>query len=226
MKTIFVCAVFLLLSSLASAQSGWVTQYTSLTKNINDVQFINSLTGFAAADTGTVLKTTNGGQNWIQYKVNISDPIYRINFVTEVTGYASSLISLGASGWAGKMYKTTNGGINWYTLTTDQFVSPTSIAALNSDTVLTSAGTFFDPSSQGIIYKTFNGGNNFISSNYITPGYYYKAQITSRSSWWIRATIPAPIRYTIIKSSDCGASWNNLSFNGNNCSNSHHNLTT
>ncbi len=215
MKNLISLVLFLLFSN-SFAQSGWVTQYTSSTKNINDIQFINSLTGFAVADTGTVLKTTNGGQNWINYSINISDPMYRINFVTEVTGYASSLISLGASGWAGKIYKTTTGGINWFELTTNQLVSPTSIAALNPDTVLTSAATFFDPSSQGILYKTFNGGNNFISSNYITPGYYNKAQITSRFSWWIRATIPSPIRYTIMKSSDCGASWNNLSFNGNN----------
>lgn len=32
---------------------------------LNSVEFINSNTGWAVGDKGTILKTTNGGINWI-----------------------------------------------------------------------------------------------------------------------------------------------------------------
>jgi hypothetical protein len=76
------------------------------------VYFINTTTGYAVGDSGTILKTTNGGTNWVAQNSGITGTYNNLNAVyfTDVnTGYAV--------GQMGKIIKTTNGGTNWSALT-------------------------------------------------------------------------------------------------------------
>ena len=74
------------------------------------VYFTNTVTGYAAGMTGTILKTTDAGETWKKLHsnnslVNKNRNFTRIIFRNASVGYAV--------GWNGLMIKTTNGGETW-----------------------------------------------------------------------------------------------------------------
>ena len=78
--------------------------------------FINENTGWAAGGnvysnySSLLLKTTNGGTDWIEFPNFSSTPIKSIYFINENTGWAA--------GDNGKLLKSTNGGYNWQNIVT------------------------------------------------------------------------------------------------------------
>jgi photosystem II stability/assembly factor-like uncharacterized protein len=73
------------------------------------MEFINSTTGWVCGDNGVILKTTNGGVNWIQQPTEaIGKYLFGIYPVNENVVYCA--------GWFETILKTTNGGTNWITL--------------------------------------------------------------------------------------------------------------
>src|SRR5438477_10462926 len=62
-------------------------------RQINDITFIDSLTGYAVTnnlspnDTGYILKTINGGNNW-NLNLTINRIFSRIKFIYNNTGFA------------------------------------------------------------------------------------------------------------------------------------------
>ena len=50
-------------SAIAEA-SGWIFQQSGTTCNLNSVDFVDDLTGFAVGDRATVLATGDGGATW------------------------------------------------------------------------------------------------------------------------------------------------------------------
>ena len=87
--------------------SNWVSQSSGTTSILTKVYFINENTGWVAGTYGgftEILKTTNGGTNWIS------------KTITSTGGSLNSLffINIG-TGWAvgSDIYKSTDGGMNW-----------------------------------------------------------------------------------------------------------------
>src|SRR4030095_4684395 len=116
MKRILLFELILLFLSttfISDNPPGWFQQTISLGgRLITDIQFLDSLTGWAVTDwgssqdTGYVFKTTNGGTNWnFQYRYPAS--FTEIQMLNNNTGYIA-----GSTGF-GKMWKTNNGGVNW-----------------------------------------------------------------------------------------------------------------
>ncbi len=82
---------------------------------MNDLTFQDSLTGYAitlqdADSIGYVIKTTNGGDNWIYI---LEEPQGRtftdIEFLNAATGFVCTQWNRGTS----RLYKTSNGGDTW-----------------------------------------------------------------------------------------------------------------
>jgi photosystem II stability/assembly factor-like uncharacterized protein len=73
------------------------------------LKFLNENTGFIAGTSNTILRTTNGGNNWerVNY-INGFLNFSSICFVNSNIGYVA--------GSNGNIYKTTNNGINWFQL--------------------------------------------------------------------------------------------------------------
>jgi photosystem II stability/assembly factor-like uncharacterized protein len=70
-----------------------------------DIHAINPDTVYIAAAQG-IIKTTNGGENWILYMTANNDHVYGIDMLNSVTGFA-----VGHNGsQVGSISKTTNGG--------------------------------------------------------------------------------------------------------------------
>ena len=64
-KTYFLTLILILTSINLFSQSGWFWQNPLPQGNqLFGVKFVNQNTGFATGESGTVIKTTNGGSNW------------------------------------------------------------------------------------------------------------------------------------------------------------------
>lgn len=92
---------------------GWFQQTLPVNDQINDIFFLDSLTGWvvtagasSGSDTGYVMKTTDGGNSWsVQVRQILNLNV--VQFLNANTGYAG-----GGDGFS-KILKTINGGNNW-----------------------------------------------------------------------------------------------------------------
>ncbi len=134
--------------------------------SFSDMSFIDDNNGLAVGANGGILKTTDGGRNWvgIPYKYitpanavslgNFSD----VQFITPAIAYAV--------GSGGLMVKSTDGGINWSPLTTPLTALARNINALhflNKDTGYIGGAAINTTNTTSIndapkVYFTKNGG--------------------------------------------------------------------
>ncbi|MBL7129499.1 MAG: hypothetical protein ISS16_11025, partial [Ignavibacteria bacterium] len=131
---------------------GW--EYSTVYRSPRLVYFIDSLYGWAAQYTEILLKTTNGGENWIYHNTgfNSSHDLYGVHFINRLTGWA-----IGDDHFYNKglIIKTTNGGINWIKQ------SSNSNWGFNSLYMLDENKGFVACWSTDTIGYTTNGGNNW-----------------------------------------------------------------
>jgi photosystem II stability/assembly factor-like uncharacterized protein len=73
------------------------------------LSFANSSIGWTAGDNGQVLKTTDGGINWVYLISGTGENLYDISFVNENTGW----IVGENNGASPTIFRTTDGGSNW-----------------------------------------------------------------------------------------------------------------
>src|SRR5690606_7467112 len=116
---------------------GWYQQFMPVDDFVNDIFFIDTLTGWVVTqghtnnqDTAYILKTTNGGDNWtIQYARNVNLTV--VQFTDDQIGYVGGGSGTGTI----YIYKTTNGGISWFEiLGTTAGTVVNDIHFLNNDT--------------------------------------------------------------------------------------------
>jgi photosystem II stability/assembly factor-like uncharacterized protein len=162
----------------------------------NDYNFVNENTGFAQLihyettqsythSSSKIIKTTNGGLNWVDIWSMDSVIASKMYFINATTGYFSVHGGVQDSNvQRGKgIYKTTNCGVNWMFLTnfySDNFVYTNEFTAFSSSGYATSDGGIswiqqFSPhvpngisfinnftgyivGNDGVIYKTTNAG--------------------------------------------------------------------
>jgi photosystem II stability/assembly factor-like uncharacterized protein len=140
----------------------WVFQNSETENKIVDVFFLNRNFGWASSwntsfvPFGTLLlKTTNGGQNWIG-ETYMDDNL----FMTSIHFHDS------LNGWMGgkphALVKTTDGGVNWQQGQIDSarfaFFPILSIRFYNSQYGYACGGSL---DVAGIIWRTMNGGDNW-----------------------------------------------------------------
>ncbi|MEI7483160.1 MAG: YCF48-related protein [Ignavibacteriota bacterium] len=198
MKKIFI---ILIMFSALIANAQWVQQNSGITSNLYDVKFINRYTGWALGDGGKVLKTTNGGINWM----NIPNPSYIGGGILSSIFPVDSMYCYVAGGYD-VILKTTNGGSNWIEISNGPLLTGgyNGVSFINRDTGwfcgshrllrTTNGGITFDSSSTptftndlyfknfneglycntGEVYKTTNSGMNWFNTNVPTNGLGYE----------------------------------------------------
>ncbi len=148
---------FLILQFTTLAQYGWVKQTSGTTANLNSVFFVSSNVGWAVGDVGTIIHTTDGGNNWSPQASNITDNLGSVRFTDDNTGW----IDAGHAN-TGQTLKTTNGGEDWIILNAP---SPTA--------------SYFLTNVMGWIYhggnisKTTDGGQSWITLYTWSPLVYF-----------------------------------------------------
>jgi len=147
MKNIIYTIIILLsFNHFTFGQCGWFQLYSGTNTSFNSCFFLNSNTGFIAADSGRIFKTTSGGHYWNIINFNTSRNFNSVYFADNNTGFAcgdSSLIT-----------KTTNGGLNWFLQVLNTQTSFRSVFFINAETGYMAA-------INGNIFKTTNSGANW-----------------------------------------------------------------
>ncbi len=111
----------------------WKKQISGVTANLNSVYMLSETTGYVCGDGGIILKTTDGGKNWIEQASGVTDDDFKgIFFIDANTGFVVS--------WKGKMLETTNGGTSWSIIDVNNYSIPLSgVYAESGDNVLIAA---------------------------------------------------------------------------------------
>lgn len=88
----------------------WVTVHSSSSGYVYYVFYLNSLTGFASGGPDIIMKTVNGGNNWVSQSLPTSNNyLNSIYFVNSSTGYSAGYNNM----QNGFVFKTTNGGVSF-----------------------------------------------------------------------------------------------------------------
>src|SRR5215510_8150550 len=134
-------------AAASSSSRQWVWQNPLPQGNtLQDFSFIDANNGFAVGAAGTILRTTDGGNNWIILASGTNDDLYSVAFTDPNTGTVV--------GNFGAILRTTDGGDHW-TIQRDgmpdvlfgvSFTDTNNGAAVGSD---------------GLILRTTDGGLNW-----------------------------------------------------------------
>ncbi len=224
----------LILSFCTEAGGQWFTQQSGTTSPLYDIEFINDKTGWCCGEGGYIIKTTNGGINWIRQGQGVtSRPLYGIHPVDSNIVYAAGLFR--------DIVKTTNGGADWiliqsgalgdgnYTCTFfinentgwfGNFDSPEYGVRKTTDggqTILSSPylaipqDLYFRDSINGIgvgegsrIHKTLNGGLNWHTFTIAPSGNFYRVSFLNGSTGFTAS------HRAVYKTTDFGNTWDSV----------------
>jgi len=153
-KVIFTITVLLLFIAHSNSQ-GWFQQNSNVGFNVKSVYFADSNTGYAVGDTlGAILKTTNGGINWMKLAAPTSLGMSTVFFLNSNTGFIG-----GGAGGSACINKTTNGGLIWLLTFPNPIQYVYSIYFIDASTGIAVTGAY--SISGGFIFRTTNGGTNW-----------------------------------------------------------------
>jgi len=155
MKTISITIYLLALFSFPIlAQSNWFIQNSGVNRELTGVSFIDENTGWISGWTGTILKTTDGGQTWDKLQnVPPNNAYYSVSFTDAMNGWAT--------GYAGKIIHTTDGGETWTAQTSPVNTDLYDVYFINSQKGWIAGGdegAFPSYIDTRVIFATTNGG--------------------------------------------------------------------
>jgi photosystem II stability/assembly factor-like uncharacterized protein len=171
-------------------------------RSVTDITFLDSLTGYAVtnnfspSDTGYILKTTNGGDNWI-INATLNRNFTRIQFINNDTGFVCG----GTGGGTPYIYKTTNAGSNWFVLSTFGCSMWRDMFALNNDTIW----AVDNVSLCGGVFRTTNGGVSWQNQGSFGSYNPEKIYMFNRNIGFITKDFGSSSH--IYKTTDSGANW-------------------
>ena len=218
MKKIFVSVFFILNLTFyfnnCLCQSGWFQQQSGTVKYLRTVFFVNSQTGWVAGDTGKILKTINGGTNWTAQDYTTTQALYAIKFLNSLTGWAVGGVRDMANWEYSLLLKTTNGGNSWQQQYPTGYNIFYDLHIFDENNIICVDGgiDYSGFVSNGNIYKSTNGGNNWmpcIGSPYLGNSFYSVSFVNANTGWagsvfW---TDTSPEVEKIFKTTNMGLNW-------------------
>ncbi|HMQ79865.1 MAG TPA: T9SS type A sorting domain-containing protein [Ignavibacteria bacterium] len=153
-----------------SYSQSWVQQFSGSGSSLKSLAILDENTVLVCGFSGTILKSTNGGLNWISKNSSNFGALYTLKFFNLQTGYA-----IGGTGTEGVIYKTTNSGENW----SGNFVVMDSLQGFfrcnfYSENIWYSIALvdveFYGTATA--IYKTTNSGLNWVRKTFLVPTEY------------------------------------------------------
>ena len=163
--------------------------------NLNNVQFVNSNIGFAVGDSGLVLETVDGGNNWKQVKIFTKDST---NIFAKNTFYSSHFFETGDGFLVGA-----NGTI---IETHDLLQSASKVPFISNATLFDIAFATRDlgliVGSKGAIFRTENGGKTWLKAKSNTNRLLYDVEFLTQN-----IAIAVGWNGEILKSTDAGYTW-------------------
>jgi photosystem II stability/assembly factor-like uncharacterized protein len=143
---------------------------------------------FATGRSGTLARTTDGGESWTDLGLPTTGDVTDVSFPTTGTGYALDSV--------GTLFKSANGGTSWSLLNTGTQAEPASLLALDANRVL-----LIGPRG---VRRSVNGGDTFAAvSGAIRHASIQRADVA-------RGAVFAYGAHALLVSTNGGASWSKV----------------
>jgi|GEM_PF-877336 len=180
-----------ILCSVGNYSQNWSWQNPRPQGNfLSSVRFINEEMGWAVGYTGTILKTTDGGDNWLPKQSGTNEWLYSVQFIDANIGWAV--------GFGGTILKSINGGDSWQIQNSGatNFLLSVYFTDVNNGCAVGYNGT---------IIKTTDGGNTWTSQTSGVNSRLYSVHFTSQNVGYIVDDAGG-----ILKTENSGNSWYSL----------------
>jgi photosystem II stability/assembly factor-like uncharacterized protein len=165
MKKVILLTFFLISAKLIFSQTATFSEQTSgVTVQLTSAYAINSLTAWICGYSGTVLRTTNSGTNWLN-STGTGIPATRM-LINIFALDANNAITAGYEGTTTYVYRTTNAGINWVQVFTE------ANGFINAVWMISNTNGFMEGDPTGTrwsLWKTTNGGASWDSTGLYLP---------------------------------------------------------
>ncbi len=228
-KVSFFVILVILLCGNSNLTAQWSAQTSGTASTLYDIHFLNSNKGWISGANGTILVTTDGGDNWAAQTSGTTETLHGLYMLDASNGFIS--------GYNGTILKTVNGGTNWTGLTTGTTKNLTDIHFFDSDTgwavglsgflvKTTDGGTSWDSLGTGVavslmrvyfaddfegwivgysgtIRYTADGGTNWAAQTSGTAQNLQDAYFVDSNTGWVVGN-----NGTILKTTDGGTNWN------------------
>lgn len=146
-----------------------------------DIYFKDANTGVICGDGAWVIRSTDGGISWVQIPLPLltgAPNLYRMSFVGN-TGWT---IGEGSESGLGKLvFKTTDFGITWDSIARVSYPNNT----LNYSVYFVNQNTGYCGGTFGHIFKSTNGGFNWIQQNVPINGFRNDFWFANDSTRWV-----------------------------------------
>lgn len=192
------------------AQHGWSVCNAPLFNNrVDDLFMADMQTGYAVSGDGQIVKTTDGGTNWLLLAQDDSVYCRSVEFTTAQKGFVGGF-PVYATPTDNILRKTTDGGATWTDLT--PLLAPYArngicgLAAPDSNTIYGCGNWYQDT---GYIVKSIDGG---VTWSYIDMHQYATSLIDmhflNKDTGFVTGTGPLPLETAVILyTTDGGATW-------------------
>ena len=109
--TLFIFILLLFANSSFAQTQPWIKLQSPVNTTLRYLSFIDSLTGWAAGEAGTIIRTTDGGNSWEVQNSTVQTFIRDIFFIDKNLGWA--ITDKDEFPFNSVILKTTNGGNFW-----------------------------------------------------------------------------------------------------------------
>ncbi|MCD4698758.1 MAG: hypothetical protein K8S16_21205, partial [Bacteroidales bacterium] len=109
---IYILWILLFPFYFSFSQGTWEIVDVPTTHHLRSVFFIDSLSGWAVGDSGTIIHTSDGGNSWVLQDSQTENEIVHVFFLNNNLGWASSY-KFSSLPYGTILIKTTDGGQNW-----------------------------------------------------------------------------------------------------------------
>jgi photosystem II stability/assembly factor-like uncharacterized protein len=165
--TLILVSTALLINSAFT--QGWEQVYSGSDMFMRDICFVPGddglwETGWAISFEGDIIKTTDGGDTWIEIGQSISTSLAGISFADETTGYIATLDN--------KVLKSTDGGLTWSTVYNGG-QNFDKVAVEDEDNLVASGTAKLYSSDGGTTWSTGTGGSNYWDLDHASGSTYF-----------------------------------------------------
>ncbi|MBI4434498.1 hypothetical protein HY635_01635, partial [Candidatus Uhrbacteria bacterium] len=165
----------------------WTTQTSGTSQDLQDVHFVDVITGWTVGASGTILKTTTGGSTWTSQTSGSAQNLKNVHAIDTSTAYVT--------GSSGTILKTTNGGTTWTAQTSGTTHRLWGLSC-------TDASTCWAAGENGVLLKTTNGGTTWTAQTSGTSQVLYGIQLLDANTGYV-----AGASGTILKTTNGGTAW-------------------
>jgi photosystem II stability/assembly factor-like uncharacterized protein len=172
-----------------NAGQQWIPTFIQQNGYLDDIKFINSLTGYAVGDPvagrWTILKTTNGGNSWDSTGLRLAEVGNEFGWYNSMDVFFSGTAS---TIWFGTsqqhIYKSTNNGTTW-----NSFQTPAAAGSDIRSVVFEDAAVGYCGANNGVC-KSVNGGQNWVMlANAIGTGEAVSVCYNTGRLWYARDNV-------------------------------------